>query len=264
MAYQAASPEGPLVLKILTQNVDSDDDNGDSDEFPTLPIRFAREISLLGDIKSPHMAELLSEPKRCRIGAHDYIWYSEKHYSGGTLRDAINRGEHSEDLANRVLRALAGVVDLLWNDRSIVHRDIKPDNIIFDSAGTPVLIDFGISYFGDLEDITHSSAVSPRTICYAAPEQFIVRKNATIDFRTDLFQIGIVAFETLTGSHPFWFPGIDESTYHRRLNSFTPQVMQGIACNEPLRSVLPRLLASAMNRRYRTTQQFVKALDTQR
>lgn len=85
----------------------------------------------------------------------------------------------------------------------IVHRDIKPENIILDNQGKFWLIDFGISRHLDLATLTDSgSPFGPCTFGYAASEQFRNRKKE-IDIRADLFSVGVVAAEMITGQNPY-------------------------------------------------------------
>lgn len=85
----------------------------------------------------------------------------------------------------------------------IVHRDIKPANIIRDKAGNYHLIDFGIARNLNLTSITQTMLpVGPHTPGYGAPELF-QNKKQEIDSRADLFSIGVVAYQAVTGKHPF-------------------------------------------------------------
>ena len=87
--------------------------------------------------------------------------------------------------------------------KQIVHRDIKPDNIIKASNGRWYLIDFGIARALNMESLTYTTAmVGPHTPGYGAPELFQYTKK-DIDSRADIFSLGVVVFEAVTGKHPF-------------------------------------------------------------
>jgi serine/threonine-protein kinase len=87
--------------------------------------------------------------------------------------------------------------------KGIIHRDIKPENIIVANNGTVYFLDFGIARVLSLPSLTKTEAIiGPHTPGYAAPEQFNNLKN-TIDSRTDLFSIGVVVYECITGTNPF-------------------------------------------------------------
>lgn len=103
--------------------------------------------------------------------------------------------------------------------KNIVHRDIKPENIIIRPDGSPVIIDFGIARHLDQTSLTETSRMWG--ICtppYAPPEVLRYQKNQ-IDGKSDLFSLGITAYEAMTGVHPLWVRGDrDELNYERMLN----------------------------------------------
>ena len=116
------------------------------------------------------------------------------------------------------------------NEKGIVHRDIKPANIRVRPNGSPVIIDFGLSRHLNLPDLTQTiDGAAIGTPRYFAPEQFDGTKD-DIDHRTDLFALGILLYEALTGESPFYNPQITtrgqfrqavcESTVHLTKPSF--------------------------------------------
>ena len=196
VAYQAADEGSPLVLKVLNEPLIDDLDKVDSDD---LPERFARELSGMSSVASPYVVQLLRAPEVRVIAGRTHVWYAEPFYPGGTLEGRLQAGPLPEHEVDRIVRCLLLAVQEMWGSGRIVHRDIKPGNVVFDTSDQPVLLDLGIAYFSELSSLTDAMGISPRTPRYAAPEQFEMRRAATIDFRTDLFLIGILAFEMLTG-----------------------------------------------------------------
>jgi len=106
-------------------------------------------------------------------------------------------------LALLLIKEIVTGLVILWN-MNIVHRDIKPDNILITKSGCPKIIDLGIARLLDEESLTHTLAkMGPNTPIYAAPEQLENRKSA-IGIRTDQFNLGIVLMQLLLGgAHPF-------------------------------------------------------------
>lgn len=102
----------------------------------------------------------------------------------------------------RMMRSLFVTLGELENE-CIVHRDIKPDNIIVDSEGKFWLVDFGIARVANEISLTKTDAVhGPCTPGYGAPEQ-VLNYKAAIDSRADLYSLGVTAYELLTGANPF-------------------------------------------------------------
>ncbi|WP_432535299.1 serine/threonine-protein kinase [Kineococcus arenarius] len=251
VAYKCEYNDKPAVLKILKQEIVED---VDSPEGISLPERFARELLGMGRINSKHVVQALKEPEVSEIGSSRRLWYLEPFYPGGTLDEAIAKGKHGLHLGDQVLAALLTAISNLWSQAKIVHRDIKPGNIVFDDSDNLVLLDLGIAFFGDLTELTASEQSSPKTPLYAAPEQFEMRRLATIDFRTDLFQAGLVAYEAYTGKHPYFRQFTLLGEYLQRIQAvdFDESAIRVAGCDEKRLSVLKRLLASTPSRRYRT------------
>lgn len=102
------------------------------------------------------------------------------------------------DLTEQLLRVIVEM-----EKRQIVHRDIKPENIIRANDGRWCLIDFGIARALNKNSLTYTEAkMGPHTPGYGAPELFQYAKH-DIDSRADLFSLGVVVFEAVTGKHPF-------------------------------------------------------------
>jgi len=131
------------------------------------------------------------------------IWILEEFVNGRSLRDALNNGKKFS------LKEIVVFLDTMFSilevteSKNIVHRDIKPENIIVDSQGKFWLIDFGIARYLDLESLTKSNyPFGPCTIGYSASEQFRNRKKK-IDIRADLFSVGVVCAEMISGNNPY-------------------------------------------------------------
>ncbi|MGV8911439.1 MAG: serine/threonine-protein kinase [Rhodoglobus sp.] len=253
VAYHASAGDGERVVKILTDPLDAETDQ-DGFVSGELPERLARELAAMAQVVSPHVVQILSEPRRIQLGEqYEFITYEEPYYSGGTLEDRIALTPLDAETAQQLVIALLSAVQDLWEQRQIVHRDIKPGNIVFDAEDRPVLLDLGIALYTGMPTLTDSLAESPRTLIYAAPEQFEPRRYAQIDFRTDLFQIGIVGFKAVSGVHPFvpsGSPTVDR--YMATLLGDSPIDLSILNCSPELREVLGRLLARRPSRRYRT------------
>lgn len=244
-AYRMERGGEHTVLKIVREPLPPTDDEG----AVSLPERIRREMDGMRIIRHPGIIQVLDGPDVREIDGQERVWYVEPLYGGGTLADRIGTPWSYPDVLNLVA-ALTDAAEELANHR-VVHRDIKPGNIVFDDSDNPVLLDLGIAYFQDLTPLTEGWGHSPRTPTYAAPEQFELRRQASIDFRTDMFLIGIVAFEALTGRHPFNPNDADgylERLATGRIDTGALDAVEALPC---MRALLERLLAPAVSQRFR-------------
>jgi serine/threonine protein kinase len=186
--YTATHPsDGEVVLKIIHPSED--------------PERVRREILAVQKAACPRVPRILGEGKlQSNVG--EVLWVREQRISGESLRAVIQKGPLGKDellrLAVHLLEALADAEKV-----HIVHRDVKPENVIRDLGGRFWLLDFGIARHLDLTSLTGSHApFGVGTAGYAPPEQFRNRKR-DIDARADLFALGVTLYESATCKNPF-------------------------------------------------------------
>lgn len=181
------------------------DDNGTKVVIKLMPDsdrqRAEREVSIGSTFDHPNLARILDEEvSEIELAGEDYVWFREEFIEGETLDKRANRYDSCEALA--LAGDLIAAVEYLWECHDVVHRDIKPLNIIRRPSGSFVLIDVGIGRHQGDTSIT-SGPLGPGTEGHLAPEQILPNKGHQLDARTDLFLIGIVVYETLTGQLPF-------------------------------------------------------------
>jgi serine/threonine protein kinase len=164
--------------------------------------RFRREIALAARLQHPHIVPLLASGQ-----AGPHLYYTMPLVDGESLRDRINR-ERPMPIPT-VVRILEEVVRALAyaHGEGIVHRDIKPENVMF-FRGQAVVLDFGIGKALQKSTLDGPEAMritlqgtSLGSPTYVAPEQSL--GDASLDHRADLYALGVVAYEMLTGHPPF-------------------------------------------------------------
>lgn len=163
--------------------------------------RFDREIQAVQGIGSVHVPTI-HEFGTLEAEHGGYLWLLEQWVPGESLRARLNRGPLP---APNVLKLGVTLLEVLAaaEERGIVHRDVKPENILVDDAGNSNcwLTDFGIARHLQQSTLTHG-AWGLFTCGYAPPEQFRNVKDQ-IDGRSDLFALGVTLFECVQGVNPF-------------------------------------------------------------
>lgn len=177
-------------------------------EDHTAAERFRREALALGRIRHPNVIAIYDYFERPSQGDRPAsIFLVMELLSGKTLRDVL-RDEHLLDI-RRTVRLMVQICSALHvaHERNVVHRDLKPENIMIEQYDrrqeTPKVIDFGLARLrltGKLiKTLTEQGRVAG-TPYYMAPEQWMDR---TLDARTDIYALGIICYEMLTGRVPF-------------------------------------------------------------
>src|SRR5687768_14769842 len=165
--------------------------------------RFLAEIKLTASLQHPDILGLIDSGVAASPGTGDQLFYVMPYVQGETVRARLDR-DGAFPIAEAV-GILAEVADALAcaHGQGIVHRDIKPENILL-GQGHAMVADFGIAKALDRSlhgpSITRTGA-SVGTPVYMAPEQLV--GDPGVDHRADLYALGVVAYEILTGSRPF-------------------------------------------------------------
>ena len=159
--------------------------------------RFLREIKLARQLDHPHIARLLDSGEREWL-----VYYVMTYIEGPTLREHLAR-VGTLGIAETV-RLAGDLLDALEHAHlhGIVHRDVKPDNVVLAERGA-VLLDFGIAraVAASGSDRLTRSGIAVGTSTYMSPEQITALKE--IDLRSDLYALGVVLYECLAGQPPF-------------------------------------------------------------
>lgn len=164
--------------------------------------RVQREIEIVTKHSIKHVPIIFLSGK-IKSEGQNFLFTIEEYIPGKNLREYLSAQNClSNEQALKLLGTLLRIAVEL-EDVGIVHRDIKPENIMVTNSGEYYLLDFGIARALNMTSLTAPGAVSgPHTPGYAAPELFNYNKTE-IDSRADLFSIGVVAYEVLSGNHPF-------------------------------------------------------------
>ncbi len=173
-----------VALKVMNPQLNSD---------PAFSERFQREATIVGQLSHPNIVAIYD------IGRHEDLNYIAMDYlPNGSVHDRMGTGLSGEEVL-RITREIASALDHA-HEKGYIHRDIKPENILFRSDNSAVLTDFGVARGLAVNSrMTHVGTVVG-TPHYMSPEQ---TKGNTIDGRSDLYSLGVVFYEMLTGVLPF-------------------------------------------------------------
>jgi serine/threonine-protein kinase len=224
--------------------------------------RFEREAMAAGSIASPHVAQATDFGRLA-----DGSCFLVLEYVGGrTLRSVLGRAMPP----GRALRIARGIVAATEaaHAKGVIHRDLKPENIMLvDREGDPdfvKVLDFGLAKLEGSAAEAPSSRMLTRqgaivgTPGYMAPEQAVGER---VDARADLYSIGVVLFEMLTGSVPF--EGDPVSVLRQHVLDDVPQLPRSVrsAAGPRVEQMLGRLLAKTPNARYASASELAVELD---
>lgn len=161
---------------------------------PSFAKRFVLEAETAASLSHPNIVTIHD------VGHENGYYFMVMEYlPGGSLKERIHSAPLQEVEVMDILLQMASALAHA-HARGLLHRDIKPDNIMFRSDGTAVLVDFGIARAADSSSRLTESGVSIGTPLYMSPEQ---ARGLELDSRSDLYSLGIVFFEMLTGQVPY-------------------------------------------------------------
>lgn len=155
--------------------------------------RFEQEAKLIAALEHPHIVPIID----IRMSRQGQLCYVMRYLPNGDLsRRALPL---APDLVRKLLKALLHALGTA-HAKGIVHRDVKPENVLFDELNRPRLSDFGIAISGDVHSRLTKHGETIGSTPYMSPEQ---ARGAMLDARSDLYSVGVMAFELLTGRRPY-------------------------------------------------------------
>lgn len=219
--------------------------------------RFRREITLAAQLQHPHIVPLL------QAGEHgDLLWYTMPFVEGESVRDEVRRGR--KFTVKDLVRLLHDVLDALSyaHSRGVIHRDIKPGNILR-HGNHSLVTDFGVAKALSAarpQSGTTSTGMAIGTPAYMAPEQLAADPAA--DHRVDLYAVGLVAYEVLTSVQPF-AESSPQATMAAQLTRM-PEPIHLVRPDVPaaLSSLIMRLLAKNPDDRPKSALAAIDELDS--
>ena len=193
------------------------------DDVSSIIARAKREVAIMEHVDLPVLTKLgplgLST---VQIRGEKWLYFTEEWIEGTNLRDMIRGGQFS---VQRVARLGIDLIQATcWlSSRGLVHRDIKPANVMWaEDRARFVLLDTGIAFDIYGPSLTNLP-IAVGTLTYFSPEQMDIDRKRYLDFRSDLFAIGIILYEASVAEHPFMPKGSIPTEVPARILTATPQ-----------------------------------------
>ena len=230
-----------VALKFLPSHLCEDED---------CRARFKREAQAAAKLDHPNIIHVyeVSEFK-------GRPFFAMQHVEGQSLKEVIRGGDLSldriVDLAIQICEGLSKA-----HQSGIIHRDVKPSNIVIDADGRPKLLDFGLAAVQGIKHITKTGSTLG-TVGYMSPEQI---QGEGVDQRSDLFSFGVVLYELTTGHTPF--KGETEATTLNSVLNDTPEPLSRFksGVSDDLQRIVTKLLEKDPSLRYQSAAGVVSDL----
>ncbi len=234
-------------VAIKTMSLPDASDGEAQDELA----RFRREAQAAGRLAHPNIVAVFD------YGEDGGVAFIVMEYAPGTeLKKILDKGDRLPPA--EALRIMDGVLAGLQysHERGVVHRDIKPGNVILSTEGKVKIADFGIARI-ESSSMTQAGTIMG-TPAYMSPEQFM---GQTVDARTDLYSAGVMLYQLLTGERPF--EGGMSAIMHKALNTQAPRPSDlSVTAPPALDAVVAKAMAKRPEDRFESASAFAEAIKT--
>ena len=234
----------PVALKVLPQHLSKNED---------LKARFLREARTAAKLSHPNIVPIHSVDE---VG--DYVFFAMAYIAGETLGERVSRkGPLAPSECMRVLREVGYALSYA-HSQGVIHRDIKPDNILLEEgSGRALVADFGIAGIMNESDAIDAGEIVG-TVEFMSPEQ---AAGDRVDLRSDMYSLGMVAYYALSGNLPFKTGSIQETLNHVR-NTPVPLIGTVVkTAPSRLARIVDTCLKKDPEERFGTAESFAEALD---
>ena len=258
-SYRIEAPVARSGMASIFRAVDTRDNrvvalkipHPDMEADPILFDRFQREAAIGEKLNHPMVMRVYGGEKRSRI------YMVMEWCDGRLLRQILDEGKLSQDRAIRIAISVLEALEYI-HQNGVVHRDLKPENIMVDAEDNVKLIDFGIAGDAGARRLTYANFTATLgTADYISPEQI---KGKRGDGRSDIYALGIILYEMLTGKQPFSGSSPLEAMNDRLLNHPKPPSVADPSISPQLQEVLYRALERDPKNRYASAHDFANDL----
>ncbi len=242
LAHQI-SLDRPAAVKILQENY------ANNAEFV---VNFIKEARSAAKLNHPHIVQAYA------VGEDEGIFYFAMEYIDGETMKAVLKREKvlATDKAVTIIQQIAEALDCAWKEQKLVHRDIKPDNIMLTKNGRAKLADLGLSRVaGDVEDEDEDEVMG--TPQYISPEHLT---GAPMDVRSDIYSLGATFYQFVTGRFPYEGNSATEIAKKHIEGNLVAPIIVNPKVPEAVSQIIVKMMKKDVAERYQDAEELVEDL----
>lgn len=232
-----------VAVKILPQSLAQD---------PSYVARFIREAQIIAGLNHPNIVQIHDAGQQNGV-----LYFVMEYVQGPTIGSLLHLdGSMPQHLAAEYIAQIADALDIAYKERNVIHRDIKPENLMLDRWGRIKVMDFGLARAPGLQQITLAQTLVG-SIYYASPEQIW---GKPLDNRSDIYALGVVLYEMVTGQRPFSGRTLQELTQVITAGRFLPPTALNPDLSVDLESIILTAMAANRDERFAQASEMAAAL----
>src|SRR5437764_3673932 len=214
--------------------------------------RFIREAQIIAGLNHPHIVQIFDAGQQ-----NGLLYFVMEYVQGPTIASLLQLdGAIPQHLAAEYAAQIAEALDSAYRERNVIHRDIKPENLMLDRWGKIKVMDFGLARATGLQKITIAKTLVG-SIYYASPEQVW---GHTLDNRSDIYALGVVLYEMVSGQRPFVGRSLPELTQAITSGPLQPPSIFTSELSPQLEQIILVAMARDRNERYEQAMLMAQAL----
>lgn len=222
-----------VAVKILPQSLTQD---------PSYVARFIREAQIMAGLNHPHIVQIYDAGQQNGV-----LYFVMEYVQGPTIGSLLHLdGTMPQHLATEYIAQVAEALDAAYKERNVIHRDIKPENLMLDRWGRIKVMDFGLARAPGLQQITIAKTLVG-SIYYASPEQIW---GKPLDNRSDIYALGVVLYEMVTGQRPYSGRTLQELTQTITAGRILPPTVLNPELSPEVEGIILTAMATNRDERY--------------